>query len=319
MKKFMLTLVGVFFALTGAQNTSAQEGGLKINGGVLNGKAVVLAKADYPPAAKAVDARGAVSVQVVIDEKGEVISASAVSGHPLLRPAAEKAARQSKFTPTLLSGKAVKVAGILIYNFRGEGASEAAITAGVVNGRAKVLPKPEYTEELKKAGAEGTVTIQIVIDENGDVTSAQAVSGDDRLKEISEQAALKAKFEPSLQEGKAVKVVGLLVYNFAAAPDTRPLGKALNAPSAEYPPAAKAVGASGKVQVKVVIDEKGNVVSAESVSGHALLRAASEKAALSAKFEPTVLSGKAVEVTRVLTYDFADGGGKMIEDSEQNP
>ena len=83
----------------------------------MNGKATNLVKPEYPPAAKAVRASGAVNVQVTIDEQGNVISASAVSGHPLLRAAAEKAARESKFAPTMLSGKAVKVTGVVVYNF----------------------------------------------------------------------------------------------------------------------------------------------------------------------------------------------------------
>lgn len=88
-----------------------------VSGGVLNGKVLSLPKPKYPPAAGAVRAGGAVSVQVLIDENGEVISASAVSGHPLLRASAESAAREAKFPPTLLSGCPVKVSGIITYNF----------------------------------------------------------------------------------------------------------------------------------------------------------------------------------------------------------
>ncbi len=88
-----------------------------VSGGVVNGKAVNLVTPPYPPAARAVRAAGAVDVQVVIDEDGNVSSASATSGHPLLRSAAVQAARQSKFSPTLLSGQAVKVSGIIRYNF----------------------------------------------------------------------------------------------------------------------------------------------------------------------------------------------------------
>ncbi len=89
----------------------------RINGGVLNGKATTLAKPEYPPAARAVKASGAVNVQVTIDEQGNIVSASAVSGHPLLRAAAEDAARASKFAPTMLQGVPVKVTGIIVYNF----------------------------------------------------------------------------------------------------------------------------------------------------------------------------------------------------------
>ena len=88
-----------------------------VSGGVLNGKATSLPKPGYPPAAKAVKAGGAVSVQVLISESGSVISASAVSGHPLLRAAAESAARGARFSPTLLSGQPVKVSGVITYNF----------------------------------------------------------------------------------------------------------------------------------------------------------------------------------------------------------
>ncbi len=62
-------------------------------------------------------AGGEVKVQVLIDERGNVVSASAISGHPLLRAAAQAAARQAKFTPTKLSEQPVKVTGVIIYNF----------------------------------------------------------------------------------------------------------------------------------------------------------------------------------------------------------
>lgn len=88
-----------------------------VSGGVLNGKATSLPKPAYPPAARAVRASGSVSVQVLISESGSVISASAVSGHPLLRSAAVGAARSARFSPTLLSGQPVKVSGVITYNF----------------------------------------------------------------------------------------------------------------------------------------------------------------------------------------------------------
>lgn len=88
-----------------------------ISGGVVNGKAKNLVTPSYPTAAKSVGAKGEVKVQVVIDENGNVISASAVSGHPLLKSSAVNAARASKFSPTTLTGQKVKVTGFIIYNF----------------------------------------------------------------------------------------------------------------------------------------------------------------------------------------------------------
>ncbi len=88
-----------------------------ITGGVVNSKAINLVKPIYSAAARAIRAAGEVKVQVTIDENGKVISANAVSGHPLLRESAEIAAKSSKFTSTTLSNEKVKVTGIIIYNF----------------------------------------------------------------------------------------------------------------------------------------------------------------------------------------------------------
>ena len=85
--------------------------------GVLNGKATYLPKPNLTAAAKAVGASGTVTVQISIDENGNVTSANAISGHPLLKADCERVARMTKFSQTLLSNQAVKATGILTYNF----------------------------------------------------------------------------------------------------------------------------------------------------------------------------------------------------------
>lgn len=88
-----------------------------ISGGVLNGKAVHLVQPTYPQIARQAHASGTVVVQVLIDENGTVVSAHAISGHPLLQAVAVAAARASRFSPTKLSGQPVKVNGVIQYNF----------------------------------------------------------------------------------------------------------------------------------------------------------------------------------------------------------
>jgi protein TonB len=85
--------------------------------GVVNGKASTLPKPVYSAIAKAAHASGMVTVQVLIDENGKVISARALSGHPLLLKESVQAAYQARFTSTLLSNQAVKVSGVITYNF----------------------------------------------------------------------------------------------------------------------------------------------------------------------------------------------------------
>lgn len=88
-----------------------------VSKGPLNGYAKSLPKPVYTAAAKAVRAQGSVMVQVIIDERGNVISATAMKGHPMLIAEAEKAARNAKFSPTTLGDVPVKVTGVITYNF----------------------------------------------------------------------------------------------------------------------------------------------------------------------------------------------------------
>jgi periplasmic protein TonB len=88
-----------------------------VSGGVLNGSAIEMPKPEYTEIARRARTSGTVSVEVVIDETGKVISARAASGPPLLRDSAVKAALRARFTPTKLSGQPVKVTGLLNYRF----------------------------------------------------------------------------------------------------------------------------------------------------------------------------------------------------------
>jgi len=88
-----------------------------INGGILNNKALYLPTPEYPAIAAQAKASGAVNVQILIDEMGNIISAHAINGHPLLQATSVAAARQARFSPTSLSGVPVKVSGILQFNF----------------------------------------------------------------------------------------------------------------------------------------------------------------------------------------------------------
>ncbi len=84
---------------------------------VLNGLAKYLPKPPYPPIAKQAGVQGMVNVQVLVDETGRVISAKAISGNPLLMHAAQQAALAARFSPTTLGEQAVKVSGVITYNF----------------------------------------------------------------------------------------------------------------------------------------------------------------------------------------------------------
>ena len=90
---------------------------VNVSGGVLQASAIKKVEPVYPPIARAMKAEGEVRIHVTVSEDGKVIGAEAIEVHPLLRDAALQAARQWEFKPTELSGKPVKVQGVLTFNF----------------------------------------------------------------------------------------------------------------------------------------------------------------------------------------------------------
>jgi|SRR5262245_1138796 len=108
---------GAVWAEQQQQQPSVVPKVIRRSGGVLQASATRRVQPEYPLLAKAAHVTGAVVVELTIDESGAVISAKAISGHPLLKDAAVNAALQWKFPPTVLSGVPVKVIGTITFNF----------------------------------------------------------------------------------------------------------------------------------------------------------------------------------------------------------
>jgi len=81
-------------------------------------------------------------------------------------------------------------------------------------------------------------------------------------------------------------------------------GHAISLPKPEYPIAARSMGISGMVVVRVIVGENGKVTDVVSVSGPPALAAAAATAARGARFAPLVILGQPVRVTGVITYNF---------------
>jgi len=80
--------------------------------------------------------------------------------------------------------------------------------------------------------------------------------------------------------------------------------KAINLPQPVLSEEAKRVKATGRVNVRVIVDEEGKVISATALNNVAALRDAAQAAARQALFKPLVMDGITVRFTGVLTYDF---------------
>jgi protein TonB len=203
-----------------------------IKGGILNGVATSLPKPPYPEEAKIAKFGGAVVIEVVIDEGGNVISAKRVTKpkpadeitesdrlQSLLEDAAESAALQARFSPTLRGGNPAKVSGQIVYDFVPGDPDDVLegkrpISGGILNGKATSLPQPTYPPAAAAVRAEGMVTVQVTVDGNGNVIAAKAVSGHPLLQAAAVEAARRAEFPPTVLAGNPVKVSGVITYKF---------------------------------------------------------------------------------------------------------
>lgn len=88
------------------------------------------------------------------------------------------------------------------------------VVGGALNSQVVELPEPTYPAAAKAVKAAGAVIVQIEVNESGTVTSANAVTGHPLLRAAAVQAAKSARFKPTLENGKAVKVKGTIIYTF---------------------------------------------------------------------------------------------------------
>jgi len=88
------------------------------------------------------------------------------------------------------------------------------VSLGVLNMTATRLPQPAYPLAAKLDRASGEVRVHTMVDEEGNVVSAKATSGNSVLRRAAENAAWQAKFEPVLLSGQKVKMRGVLIYHF---------------------------------------------------------------------------------------------------------
>ncbi|HEY6331675.1 MAG TPA: TonB family protein [Blastocatellia bacterium] len=86
--------------------------------GPVYGAIVRRVQPSYPQIARATHATGTVTVEVNVDEQGEVVSAHVVSGPGVFTSAAESAARGFKFKPSTMDGKVIRTSRTIVFNFK---------------------------------------------------------------------------------------------------------------------------------------------------------------------------------------------------------
>ncbi len=134
------------------------------------------------------------------------------------RTAALSAARSATFEPVIEDGKPIEERISIGYRLRSgplSGEERNIVSIGIANGRATSLPKPEYPEAARPSRLSGGVSIQVLINEKGEVISAGALSGNSLFSAPGVAAACKARFSPMTLRGQPAQMLGIIAYNFA--------------------------------------------------------------------------------------------------------
>ncbi len=139
----------------------------------------------------------------IVNKPAEPASTSATQPKPVTNPA-----------PRTNAPAADEVRPAEASKQEGGEATKAPLSAGVLNGKALRLPVPTYPPAARNTGAQGKVTVEVLIDEQGKVVEARAVSGHAFLQQAAVQAARQARFTPALLSGRPVKVKGTINYVF---------------------------------------------------------------------------------------------------------
>ena len=156
------------------------------------------------------------------------------------------------------------------------------------------LPNPKYPAYVGFGPHvyNGTVDVQILIDEEGKVEKAVGISGHPYFRAMLERESLKARFKPKIVDGKVYKNTGIISYEVVShvskekVANKLPIvnGLADYLPVPDYPLSVKKLCADGKVEVEVLIGRAGSVLQAKAISGDRVLYGSAVEAAKKVRF-----------------------------------
>jgi TonB family protein len=202
-------------------NTPKQPQPIKIGGNVAESRLIKRVEPVYPELARNARVQGKVVLTLTTDEEGNVVDVKIVNGHPLLVEAAATAVRQWKYSPTLLNGKPVPVMATVTVFFaldsdRNTSAQGQPIRVGSNIQESKLVHKvaPEYPKLAMRARVQGKVILVVTVDEEGNVSDVQTVSGHPLLNDAAVIAVRQWKYSPTYLNGEAVPVIATVTVIF---------------------------------------------------------------------------------------------------------
>jgi TonB family protein len=190
----------------------------------------------YPPECKKLGIQGEVLLEVTINKKGEVENISVTKGHPLLVLSALVAVKQWKYRPYLMDAAAVPVISTISVNFSlqeagtgtGKRTEPALIRLNSNAMAANVIYRvePIYPPEAKEKGIAGEVVFEVTINEQGEVSDVQVLSGNAMLVSAAYEAVRQWRYTPVLLNGDPIHAKATVTIRFEL--DTSKSGSSTN-------------------------------------------------------------------------------------------
>lgn len=178
----------------------------------------------YPIPLRIIGLEGQVVVEFIVDQQGNVQTAFARrSTHPDFEPSAIEAVSRWKFSPATTAGKPVNmlVQVPIVFTLTKENklltASEATLQKirndrrnyklGITPAKPSIKTQsaPKYPEAMRKAGIEGVVVVDFIVNRHGKVTTAFALRSSHReFEKAAVETVNSWVFHPKLEKGKPV-------------------------------------------------------------------------------------------------------------------
>lgn len=196
---------------------------VRVSNGVMIGLLISRVNPEYPPLARQARIQGKVLLKALISKNGDVENLELISGHPMLAPSAMEAVKQWKYRPYLLNGEPVEVETQVQVNFT---LSEEPVllteTQGddthpplprrvrVSSGFAQTLiltrVNPQYPQDARDQRIQGLVVLKVIIDQEGNVSNVDLISGHPLLVPAAIEAVKQWKYKPYLLNSEPIPV-----------------------------------------------------------------------------------------------------------------
>ena len=165
-------------------------------------------------------------------------------------------------------------------------------------------PQPIYPSAMKDSGMVGEVTIEFVVDTQGNVQSPTIISSNNpSFEQPAIDAISKWKFKPGIKNGAPVNTKIRIPIESRLVKSTQP--EVIKQPQPVYPRAMQESGMVGQVMLELVVNAQGNVQDPSVVSSNnPNFEQPAIDAVLKWKFKPGTRDGKPVGVRMRIPMEF---------------